>query len=282
MIKNYYNLTKPGIVYGNAFTVVAGFLFASQGSVNWFLLSATLIGLSLVVASGCVFNNYIDRDIDALMERTKNRVMSAGRISLRNALVYGAVLGLIGLGILYFYTNSLAVGSALIGFFVYVFVYSLWLKRASTHGTIIGSISGAMPIVAGYLAVTGNIDIGVIILFFVLALWQMPHSFAIALYRLEDYTRAGIPVLPVRKGIAIAKVQILIYVALFVMATSALAVFGYVGYLYLSVMTILGLGWLAFSVKGFRVKEAGDKLWARNMFVYSIVILLVFSIMISI
>lgn len=278
-MKDYYLITKPGIIYGNAITVVAGFLLASRGYIDWQLLLATLVGLSLVVASGCVMNNYIDRDIDALMERTKARAMAQGRISTRSALVYAVVLGFIGLGILFFYTNILAVVASLVGLFVYVVVYSMWLKRTSTHGTIVGSISGAMPPVVGYLAVTGSIDLGAVILFLILALWQMPHSFAIAIYRLEDYAKAGIPVLPVKKGIQITKIQMLIYVALFVMATFALAVFGYTGYVYLSVMTTLGLGWLALSARGFWTTS--DKLWSRNMFIYSIVVLVAFSIMIS-
>jgi protoheme IX farnesyltransferase len=205
--------------------------------------------------------------------------MALGRISPRSALLYASVLGLVGLSILYFYANLLAVAASLLGLFVYVVVYSLWLKRTSTHGTIVGSISGAMPPVVGYLAVTGNIDLGAVILFLILALWQMPHSFAIALYRLDDYTKAGIPVLPVKKGITATKIQMVIYIALFVMATFALAVFGYAGYGYLAVMTVFGFGWLGLCTKGFYTTE--DKLWARNMFIYSIVILVIFSIMIS-
>lgn len=280
MLKDYYQITKPGIIYGNAVTVVAGFLLASRGGIDWLLLFATLVGLSLVVASGCVFNNYIDRDIDALMERTKSRVMVEGRISPQSALLYASALVLAGLALLYFYTNLLTIAMALLGLFVYVVVYSLWLKRTSTHGTIVGSISGAMPPVVGYLAVAGSIDIGAVILFFILALWQMPHSFAIALYRLEDYTKAGIPVLPVKRGIQITKIQTLIYIALFVMATFALAVFGYAGYTYLAVMALLGFGWLALSAKGFYITN--DKLWARNMFIYSIVILVAFCVMVAI
>mgnify|MGYP001600766746 CR=1 FL=1 len=279
MLKVYYNLTKPGIIYGNAITVVAGFLLASGKHIDWWLMFVTLVGLSLVVASGCVMNNYIDRDIDGLMERTKNRALVIGAIPPRKALIFGKILAILGLGVLYFYTNLLTTAMAVLGLFVYVVVYSLWLKRTSTHGTIIGSISGAMPPVVGYLAVSGSIDLGAIILFFILALWQMPHSFAIAIYRLEDYTKAGIPVLPVKKGIPITKMQIFIYVALFVMATFALPVFGYAGYVYLSVMTMLGLGWLALSARGFYTTN--DKPWARNMFVYSIAILVVFCIMIA-
>lgn len=261
-------------------TVVAGFLLASRGNIDWWLLVATLVGLSLVVASGCVFNNYIDRDIDALMERTKERVLVRRTITPRSALIYGSVLAVLGLGALVFYTNPLTTAMAVLGLFVYVIVYSLWLKRISTHSTIVGSISGAMPPVVGYLAVTGSIDLGAVILFFILALWQMPHSFAIAIYRLEDYIKAGIPVLPVKRGILITKMQTLVYVALFVMATFALPVFGYAGYEYFLLMVILGIGWLGLSVSGFYSKN--NIFWARNMFVYSIAILVAFSVMIAI
>lgn len=280
LIKDYFSITKPGIIGGNAITVVAGFLLASRGDIDWWLLVATLGGLSLVVASGCVFNNYIDRDIDALMERTKNRALVRGTITPRGAIVYGSALAVLGLCALVFYTNLLTTAMAVLGLFVYVVVYSLWLKRSSVHGTIVGSISGAMPPVVGYLAVSREIDLGAVILFFILALWQMPHSFAIAIYRLEDYTKAGIPVLPVKKGIVITKIQTLIYVALFVMATFALPVFGYAEYEYLLAMVILGIGWLGLSASGYYFKN--NRLWARNMFVYSIAILVVFSVMIAI
>lgn len=278
MIKDYYLITKPGIIYGNAVTVVAGFLLASRGDISWLLLLATLVGLSLVVASGCVFNNYIDRDIDALMERTKNRTMAQGRIPPRSALVYASVLGLIGLGILYFYTNFLAMAAALVGLFVYVVVYSLWLKRTSTHGTIIGSISGAIPPVVGYLAVSNSIDPGAGILFFILALWQMPHSFAIAIYRLSDYINASIPVLPAEKGIYMTKVHMLIYVTFFVIASLALSVFGYAGQLYFYVMILFGLAWFLLCVKGFFIKTTDNKNWARNMYIFSIIIIVMFCL----
>lgn len=281
MLKDYYQLTKPGIIYGNAITVVAGFILASRGHVNWLLLLATLAGLSLVVASGCVLNNYIDRDIDGLMERTKNRALAQGRVSPRSALVHATFLGLIGISILAFYTNLLTVAVSLVGLFVYVVVYSMWLKRRSVYGTIVGSIAGAVPPVVGYLALRGSLDLGAIILFFILALWQMPHSFSIAIYRLSDYTKARIPVLPVKKGVHATKIQMVIYIALFIIATFLLAVFGYAGYSYLAVMTLLGLGWLALSAKGFWTKQSGDKLWARNMFIYSILVVVVFSIVVS-
>lgn len=276
MIKDYYFITKPGIVGGNAITVVAGFLLASGDVVDWWLLTAALIGLSFVVASGCVFNNYIDRDIDGLMERTRNRALVSGAISLRNALVYGNTLAIIGLATLAFYTNPLVVTVAFIGLFVYVVVYSLWLKRRSIYGTLVGSISGAIPPVVGYLAVSNSIDLGAGILFFILALWQMPHSFAIAIYRLDDYTNARIPVLPVEKGIYMTKVYMLINIAFFVMAGLALSVFDYAGQLYFWVMMLLGLAWFFLCVKGFFIKTTDNKNWARSMYLFSIIIIVMF------
>jgi len=279
LIKDYFQLIKPGIVFGNAITVVAGFSLASKGVINGALLLATLAGLSLVVASGCVFNNYIDRDIDAEMERTKGRALAQGRISLRNALVYGVLLWLIGFYILLCSTNFLTVEVALVGLFVYVGVYSLWLKRSSVYGTLIGSISGAVPPVVGYLAVSNNIDAGAIILFIILTLWQMPHSFAIAIYRLEDYVKAGIPVLPAKRGVAVTKLHMFFYTIFFTPATLMLSILGYTGRLYFVAMSLLGIAWLALCVRGFFTND--NKIWARNMFIFSIVIIVVFAVVVS-
>jgi len=281
ILKEYYQLTKPGIIYGNAITVIAGFLLASRGHVDWWLLFEALLGISLVMASGCVMNNYFDRDIDAKMERTKNRALVRGSITPAHALVFGKILAILGVSTLYFFTNLLTVAAAVLGLFVYVIVYTKWLKRTSTFGTLVGSVSGAVPIVVGYLTVTNSIDITAIILFIILALWQMPHSFAIAIYRLEDYRTAGIQVLPVRKGTHITKIQTVIYVALFILATFALAVFGHVGYVYFFMMTFVGFAWAALAAKGFWIKPANDRVWARNMFTFSIVILVVFCVLIA-
>ncbi len=280
MIKDYYTLTKPGIIYGNVLTVIAGFFLASRDGIDWRLLPLVVIGLSLIIASGCVFNNYIDRDIDALMERTKRRALVRGVVPIMHALLYGSVLGLIGVSILGLYTNLVTVAAALLGLFVYVVVYSLWLKRTSVHSAIIGGVSGAMPPVVGYLAVTGSIDVGVVILFLILVVWQMPHSFAIAMYRMGDYQAAHIPVLPVVRGVRKAKLQIIAYTVLFVITTSLLFVFGYAGKLYLYSMAILGGMWIGVTFLGFTPGRSDDKVWAKKVFVFSIIILLVWSVVI--
>ena len=279
VLKNYYHLTKPGIIYGNAITVAGGFFLASKGYIDLRLFLAALAGISFIIASGCVFNNYIDRKIDAKMARTKNRALANGAISVQRAITFAIMLGMLGIFVLGTFTNLLALCAALAGAFFYIVVYSLWTKRRSVYGTLVGSISGAVPPVVGYVAVVNGLDLGALILFLILALWQMPHSYAIAIYRLPDYKDAGIPVLPAIRGIQRTKWEILMYTGLFVAATTMLFVFGYVGAFYLVVMSTLGLSWLFLSLRGFGVKD--DKKWARGMFLFSLVIIILFSFLIS-
>ena len=183
MFKQYLQVTKPGIIFGNLISVIGGFLLASKGHIDYPLFVWTLLGVSLVVASGCVFNNYIDRDIDRKMERTKNRVLVKGLISPEASLVYATLLGIAGFMLLWFGANPLACWLGVMGFVVYVGVYSLYMKRHSVYGTLIGSLSGAAPPVIGYCAVTGDFDSGAAILLAIFSLWQMPHSYAIAIFR---------------------------------------------------------------------------------------------------
>lgn len=279
MIKTFINLTKPGIIFGNLVSVTGGFFLASQGNIDLGLLFAVLIGTSLVVASGCVVNNIIDQDIDYHMARTRSRALVQQTVSSRAAFIYAALLGVAGFFSLYYFTNLLAVLFAAIGFVVYVGFYSLYLKRHSTHQTLIGSISGACPPVIGYCAVSQQFDVAALILFVTFCIWQMPHSFGIAIYRLQDYMAANIPVLPVKKGVHITKVQSLLYVILFAISGSMLYVTGYVGISYLVVFLALCVYWLYLSIISFSVPE--DALWAKRFFLFSVITITVFSLVIS-
>ena len=203
--QNYLLVAKPGMVLGNLISAAAGFFLASKGRVDGAALSlATLIGISLVVASGCVFNNCVDRKIDRKMVRTRNRALAKGVISLKSPVSYATILGIAGMALLCAATNLLTVVITLAGLVIYVVVYSLYMKRSSVYSTLIGSLAGAAPPLAGYCAVTGSFDLGALILLSIFTLWQMPHCYAIAVYRLDDYTAAGIPVLPVKHGTACA------------------------------------------------------------------------------
>lgn len=279
MIKKFIYLTKPGIIFGNLVSVLGGFFLASQGNIDLWLLLVALVGTSLVVASGCVVNNIIDQDIDQKMDRTKNRALVKKTISAQVAFVYATILGIVGFGSLYIWTNTLAVAFAALGFVVYAGLYSLYLKRHSTHQTIIGSISGACPPVIGYCVARGAIDSGAIVLFIMFCFWQMPHSFGIAIYRLNDYAAANIPILPVKKGILATKIQSLIYIVLFTMTGLALYMLDYVGIIYLIIFSALCAYWLFLSIKGFKAEN--DQLWAKKFFLFSVLLITIFSITIS-
>jgi heme o synthase len=270
---NYYLLTKPGIILGNLITLAAGLLLASTGPLNFWLLFATLAGLAFIIASACVFNNYIDREVDKKMVRTQNRPMAKKLISGRNAILFALLLGFLGNIILLLYTNLLTLAIANFGFFVYVLLYSLW-KGRTIFGTAIGSIAGAVPPVVGYCAVSDALDMGALILFAIMVLWQMPHFFSIAIYRIDDYAAASLPVLPVKKGMHTTKIHMLLYIIAFIFAAAMLTLFGYMGYTYLAIAALLGVTWLLLCLKGF--KSSNDQLWARKMFRHSLLVVVGF------
>jgi heme o synthase len=278
-LKHFIQITKPGIIFGNVLSVAGGFFLASKGHVDFALFLVAMIGTSLVVASGCVFNNCIDRDIDLKMERTKNRVLVQGLVSLKLALAYATVLGVAGVGLLYYKANPLAALCAVIGFVIYVGFYSLYLKRKSVHGTLVGSLSGAMPPVIGYVAVSNTFDLAALTLLVMFSLWQMPHSYAIAIFRFNDYLAASIPVLPVKRGIRVAKRHILIYILAFLVATLMLTFCGAAGMNYLAVAAAMGMYWLYMAWTGYKAKD--DTVWARKLFVFSIVTIPALSVAMS-
>ena len=278
-LKHFIQITKPGIIFGNVLSVAGGFFLAAKGHVDFGLFLAVVIGTSLVVASGCVFNNCIDRDIDVKMERTKNRVLVQGLVSLKLALIFASVLGIAGVGLLYTKANPMAALFAVIGFVIYVGFYSLYLKRKSVHGTLVGSLSGAMPPVIGYVAVSNSFDLAALTLLVMFSLWQMPHSYAIAIFRFNDYLAASIPVLPVKRGIVVAKRHILIYTLAFLLATLMLTVGGYAGLSYLAVAAVMGMYWLYMAWSGY--KAVDDRVWARKLFVFSIFTITALSVMMS-
>ncbi|TFC97006.1 protoheme IX farnesyltransferase [Cryobacterium breve] len=279
-VTRYYSLTKPGVLYGNALTAAAGFLLAARGQVDLFLFAALCVGTTLVIASATVLNNVLDRDIDTVMERTKKRATVTGRIGVRNAVIFSTVLFVLGMAMLVAWTNWLVVVVGLGGFLVYVVLYGMLSKRLSIHGTLVGSVSGAAPILAGYVAVTGDIDVGAVLAFLAVFLWQMPEFYSIAIYRHDEYARAGVPVISVVRGIPNTTVQILVYTIGFVVSTLLLPVFGYVGYVYTAMMGVLGAYWIWLGIVGLRAADPAA--WARRMFRYSLVMILVYCLMISV
>ncbi len=276
-LKAYYYLTKPGIIRGNALTATAGYLFATKFQVHLGTFLAMVTGLSMIVACGCIFNNYLDRDIDSKMARTKKRGLVTGHIPVWHALLFATLLGIFGEILLITHTNDLTAYLALFGLWAYVILYT-YGKRMTVHGTLIGSISGAVPPVVGYAAATNHIGSAGVILFVILVAWQMPHFYAIAMYRAKDYKAAKIPVLPVAHGMQAAKRQTLAYIISFIIASLLLTIFGYTGYIYAAIMAILGVLWFRRGIK--LLHTVDNETWGKKMFLFSLLVILITSVMI--
>jgi protoheme IX farnesyltransferase len=276
----YYRLTKPGIVYGNLLTIIAGFLFASKWHIVLKLFASTVVGMALVIAAACVYNNFIDRGIDKRMARTKKRALVRGEISGSSALTFASVLLVVGFFMLAMWTNALVVWAAVIGFVDYVVLYG-WSKRTTPLSTLVGSVSGSAPIVAGYVAASNHFDASALILFLIMTFWQMPHFYAIGMYRFDDYKAAGLPVLPVARGANITKRHIVAYIVAFLCANAALTIFGKAGITYAIVVCGLSLVWLARGRDGFR-HHKDDAVWAKKMFLFSLIVVTTFSAILSV
>ncbi|XQW83583.1 heme o synthase [Thalassotalea piscium] len=277
MFRRYLSVTKPGIIMGNFISTAGGFLLASRGTIDPWLMAATLIGLSLIIASGCAINNVIDRDIDIAMARTCKRVTVTGEMSATSALSHGVVLGIMGFSLLITYTTPAAVFWGAFGYFIYVGVYSLYMKRNSVYGTFIGSLSGAVPPVVGYCAVTGIFDKEAMILLIMFSLWQMPHSYAIAIFRFKDYQAANIPVLPVSHGIDKAKHRIVMYIAIYAIVVMLLPIGGFTGIAFMAVACTTSFWWLLMALRGYR-RNIDIVGWARQVFGFSIINITALSI----
>lgn len=275
-----YRLTKPGVTYGNLITTVAGYLFAADGHIDWRIFLALTIGTWAVIASACVINNYLDQDIDALMKRTQDRPLITGEVTDRQAVIFGTVLGLAGTAILALYTNWWVVGVGLFGWIVYVWLYGALGKRKSVHGTLVGSLSGAAPILAGYVAVYPWLDAAAVLLFLTLFFWQMPEFYSISIYRRKEYARAGVPVSSVIRGVTATKRQIFVYTILTVASMLWLAATPLASLTYLVVVLAFGAYWLQLAAEGLLTDN--NETWARRNFHFALVVLVVFSLIISI
>jgi len=267
--KDFLSLIKIGIVNSNLITTFTGMWLALHisglsflGNLNTVLL--TLIGSSLIIAGSCAVNNYYDRDIDHLMERTKVRPTVTGKIQPNQALWSGILLIALGL-IMLLMTTVMAAVIGFIGVFTYVVLYTMWTKRRYTINTVVGSVSGAVPPLIGWTAVEGHIGVVAWVLFMILFIWQIPHFLALAIKKTEDYRAANIPMLPVVHGFEVTKRQIIVWVACLLPLPFFL---GSLGLPIVILGTLLNVGWLVLGLMGFRMKNIMK--WATLMFVYSL------------
>ena len=275
----FVELTKPRVVALMLFTVVVGMLLAPApaASLRWPMLVFGTLGIGMVAASAAAINHLVDQRIDALMARTRSRPLPRGVLSNGQVLVFAGVLGVSGLSMLVAATNLLCVTLTFGSLVGYAVVYSLWLKRATPQNIVIGGAAGAAPPLLGWVAVTGQIDPGAVLLFAIILLWTPPHFWALAIHRCEDYRRAAIPMLPVTHGIAFTAARIQYYtVALFGVTLMPVAI-GMSGWAYLLGAVALGAGFVGCA---WRLRK--DSSWAMPTFRYSIAYLsLLFALLLA-
>ena len=270
VLKDYVMLTKPRIISLLLLTTLVPMLIAREGAVDWALIVWTLLGGALAAGGAGAINMYLDRDIDAIMSRTRQRPVPTNRVSPLRALVFGLVLNLLAFVVLWWAANLLAAVLAMIGTVYYVLIYTRWLKRTTPHNIVIGGAAGAIPPLVGWAAVTNNIGVEAIFLFAIIFYWTPPHFWALALLRRNEYARAGIPMLPVVQGDAETKWQILLYTLLMLAITLVLTPLGLAGPVYFVCAAILGAIFLR---DAYRVYRDSETKFAWRLYKYSLLYL---------
>ncbi|HEY0752971.1 MAG TPA: heme o synthase [Ktedonobacteraceae bacterium] len=266
IIASYIDLMKPHVTVLLLGITAAAMTIAARGLPALTLVFSTLLGGALAAGSANCINCYIDRDIDQIMGRTQRRSLPAGRVEPRQALIFGILLGVISFLLLTVFVNLLSAALALSAILFYVFIYTLWLKRTSVQNIVIGGAAGAVPVLVGWAAVTNAVSPTALWLFAIIFFWTPPHFWALALLIQKDYERAGIPMLPVVKGEAETRWQILLYSLLLLLITLGLFVTHAMGSLYLVGSLLLGGGLVYLAA---RLWREHSKKWARTLFWYS-------------
>jgi protoheme IX farnesyltransferase len=266
-LRAFSSLTKPRVVSLIVFTAVIGMLLATPGAVPLQILLAGTAGIALVAGAAAAINCLVEQKIDAVMQRTSWRPLARGELSATQTLVFAGVLGGAGLWLLYQFVNTLTLWLTLATFIGYAVVYTVILKPATPQNIVIGGASGAMPPVLGWAAVTGQVSAEAMVLFLIIFAWTPPHFWALALYRTEDYARAGVPMLPVTHGKPYTRLQVLLYtLILFAVSLLPFAI-GMSGIAYLVAAVVLSGVFVAYAL---RLYFAYSDQLARHTFRYSI------------
>lgn len=281
--RDYFSMTKPGVMSLLLATTLGAMLFAQAGLPPLRILFWTLVGGALASGGAAALNHYLDRDIDEIMARTRNRPVPGGRVIPLQALIFGGTLSVLSVYLMAVFVNTLAALLSLAGNIFYVVIYTMWLKRSTPQNIVIGGAAGAIPPLVGWAAVTGNIGIPAIIMFIVIFAWTPPHFWALALFRAKtrDYAAAGVPQFTNVYGEAATRRQIIYYTVLLVAVSLALVPLGANGPLYLVVAGLLGGLFLHKAITLYRRPEQQPVL-ARSLFLYSnYYLLLLFTAMVA-
>jgi protoheme IX farnesyltransferase len=265
--RGYIALTKPRIMVLLLITAVTGLLLGEQGVPSLRLVVVVLIGGAFASGGASSINHYLDRDIDSKMTRTKNRPIPSKKISPIEALLFGVTLNVLGFLVLVYWANLLSATLAITGTLFYVFVYTMLLKRNTPQNIVFGGAAGAIPPLVGYAAVTGTVSISAIYLFFIIFFWTPPHFWSLALMLKDDYARAGIPMLPVVKGVDETKRSIFAYAVFLVVLTLGFVWMEGMGWLYLVTSVVLGS---AFVYYAWDLLRRGTERATKVMYLYSL------------
>jgi protoheme IX farnesyltransferase len=263
----YLALTKPRVVLLAAFCALIGMLLATDGPLPWTLLGAGLAGISLLAGAGFAFNCLIERSIDARMARTRARPLARGEVGVTGTIIFAGVIGGMGAALLYWAVNPLTMWLTMATFVGYAVIYTVLLKPATPQNIVIGGASGAMPPVLGWTAVANEVTAPALVLCLIIVVWTPPHFWALALYRIEDYRRSGLPMLPVTHGPEFTRLNVLLYTVLLVAVSVMPYMIRMSGLFYLLSALVLGGVFLWYAWRLWR--NYSDAL-ARKTFSYSI------------
>ncbi len=269
---DYYEMTKPKVVMLLLLTAVVGMCLSVEGALDIQLLLVGLFGIGMLSSSAAVINHVVDRKIDLQMARTHNRPVPNGRVSPRNAVIFAAVLGLVGYIALELWVNRLTALLTLASLVGYAFIYTMYLKRATPQNIVIGGLAGAAPPLLGWTSMTGEVHPNALLLVLIVFTWTPPHFWALAVHRVQDYSKADIPMLPVTHGVEFTKTSIFLYTILLFVVCLLPYLVGMSGVIYLVGVTILNAIFLYYAWK---MKFASTEKTAMETFRFSILHLMV-------
>ncbi len=264
----YYNLTKPKVVFLIVFTAMVGMLLAADGAVPLDIFVFGLLGIGLAAASGAAINHVVDEHIDRIMLRTRNRPIASGTLDQKSALIFALSIGALGIAMLIVFVNMLTAVLTFFSLVGYALIYTMYLKRATPQNIVLGGAAGAAPPLLGWTAVTGHVETEALLLFLIIFIWTPPHFWALAIRRRKEYAKAGIPMLPVTHGVDFTKIQILLYTILLFVVTLVPFLIQMSGLIYLAGAIALGVGFLYYAIKLYRDKQPNAI--AMKTFEYSI------------
>ena len=271
VVRQFYALTKPRVIQLIVFCALIGMVLAVPGAPSWAqvqLAAVACLGIWLVAGAAAAFNCIVEQGIDAKMKRTAWRPTARGELSNTQTLVFSAVLGLLGSALLYFWVNPLTMWLTFATFVGYAVIYTVILKPLTPQNIVIGGASGAMPPVLGWAAMTGDVGPEALILFLIIFLWTPPHFWALALYRVEDYRKSGLPMLPVTHGSEFTRLHIFLYTLVLFAACLLPFIYGMSSWLYLVVALALSVG---FCVYAWRLLRNYSEALSRATFRFSLI-----------